>query len=697
MYGHRRLLRIAVLCLVAGSVLVAWSPSFEVLLVGRVLQGPLAALLPLEIGLVRDRLDAAGARSAIALLVGALTFGASAGMVFAGLLREVISSVHGVLWIPAATTVLCAGAVFFLVPESKTRAPGRVDWAGAGLLSVGLATLLLGISQGPKWGWTDAWTLTLFAVAACTLVVWVLVELRVAEPIVDIRLTVQRTLLPVYAESFLLGTALFGAQTAAVLFMSSPGEKLGYGFGYDALGIAWLMLPTGVMAFAASLVASRLFRLIGGRGALALSGLLMAVGYVFLIVAHDEPWQFVVVNGIVGAGVGSRPQRHARPDRRLQPARAHRDRHRHLQHRQDGGRFRRGSRLRGHPHRPHVPGHRDPDGRRLRRRVVVLRRRVGPGRRRGRSRGPAPDRRQLTHHPAPIRTFQGRNSAMPAPTTPVLLHNGLLIDGTGAEPVRDGAVLIEDGRVRWAGPAADCPGTPEGTRRIDVRGDTILPGFIDCHVHMAAPGTAMSHAEIATLPRSLLTFLAAPRMKQTLDAGVTTARDLGGADAGHRRAVETGLLVGPRLLVAVAMLSPTGGHGDFRSGNDDRANDTTMGRLADGDAECRRAVRGVLRQGADCVKIAATGGVWSPTDQPDDDGFLEDEIRTITAIAAGHRGKKVAAHAHEIGTLEPGKRADVVIARGNPLDDIRALGDPGNVLLVMKDGVAYKDVDGLAT
>ncbi|MEW1686982.1 MFS transporter [Streptomyces sp. NPDC091265] len=304
MYGHRRLLRIAVLCLVAGSVLVAWSPSFEVLLVGRVLQGPLAALLPLEIGLVRDRLDAPGARSAIAMLVGALTFGASAGMVLAGLLREVIDSVHGVLWIPAATTVLCAGVVFFLVPESKTRAPGRVDWAGAGLLSVGLATLLLGISQGPKWGWSDAWTLTLFAVAACALVVWVLVELRVAQPVVDIRLTVRRTLLPVYAASFLLGTALFGAQTAAVLFISAPADKLGYGFGYDALGIAWLMLPSGVMAFAASLVASRLFRLIGGRGALALSGFLMAVGYVFLIVAHGEPWQFVVVNAVVGSGVG---------------------------------------------------------------------------------------------------------------------------------------------------------------------------------------------------------------------------------------------------------------------------------------------------------------------------------------------------------------------------------------------------------
>ncbi|MFJ2957434.1 amidohydrolase family protein [Streptomyces sp. NPDC087270] len=413
---------------------------------------------------------------------------------------------------------------------------------------------------------------------------------------------------------------------------------------------------------------------------------------------------------------------------------------------------------------------------------------------------------------------------MPAPSTSVLLHNGLLIDGTGGEPVRDGAVLVQDGLVRWAGPTGECS-VPAGTRRIDVRGDAILPGFIDCHVHMAAPGTsALSHAELATMPHTLLTFLSGPRMKQTLEAGVTTARDLGGADAGHRRAVESGLLVGPRLLVAVSMLSPTGGHGDFRAGNDRRPSANGMARLADGIAECRNAVREVLRQGADCVKIAATGGVWSPTDQPDDDGFLEDEIRTITQIAAGHRGKKVAAHAQgrdgilnavrggvasiehgyeiddeaidlmlaqgtflvptlstantdpdpakaapwayakkkhwqevarrhipraiergvrvamgtdcgiaehgtnlrelgylvecgmtpmgavlagtseaaellgragEIGTLEPGKRADIVIARGNPLEDIGSLGDPANVLLVMKDGVTYKDTDTL--
>lgn len=406
---------------------------------------------------------------------------------------------------------------------------------------------------------------------------------------------------------------------------------------------------------------------------------------------------------------------------------------------------------------------------------------------------------------------------------PVLLHNGLLIDGTGGEPVTDGAVLIDEGLIRWAGPSRELrlPALPTPVRRIDVHGNTILPGFIDCHVHMAAPGGAFSHAEIAAMPASLRTFLAAPRMKLTLEAGVTTVRDLGGADAGHREAVASGLLAGPRLLVAIAMLSPTGGHGDFRAAVDNGETDPVMGRIADGPTECRRAVRELLRKGADCVKVAATGGVWSPADHPDDAGFLEDEIRTITETAAGHRGTKVAAHAQgrggilnavragvasvehgyeiddeaidlmlvrgtflvptlttvntdpdpekaatwayekkkhwqavarrhiphavargvrvamgtdcgiaehgtnlrelaylvdcgmtpmgairagtaeaaellglarEIGTLEADKRADIVVARGNPLTGIAALVEPANILLVMKDGVTYKDL-----
>lgn len=304
MYGHRRLLRVAAVALAAGSMLVAWAPSYAVFLLGRVLQGALAALLPLEIGLVRDRLSPERSRGAVAFLVGSLTLGASAGLVLSGLLGEAISGVRGILWIPAVAALFCVGVVFFLVPESVTRAAGRVDWAGAVLLSSGLAALLLAIAEGPQLGWLDARTLGLFAVAVVAAAAWVRVELRVAEPIVDLRLTVRRELLPVYVAAFMLGTATFGAQTAAAVFVASPASQLGYGFGYDTLGIAWLMLPNGLMAFVAATVAGRLIRRVGPRAVLASGGGLMTAGYAVLVLAHGEPWQFVAANSLIGFATG---------------------------------------------------------------------------------------------------------------------------------------------------------------------------------------------------------------------------------------------------------------------------------------------------------------------------------------------------------------------------------------------------------
>ncbi|MGX1543081.1 MFS transporter [Streptomyces adustus] len=304
MYGHRRLLRVAVVTLAAGSVLVAWAPSYAVLLVGRVLQGVLAALLPLEIGLVRDRLDPERARSAVALLVGALTFGASAGLLAAGALSEAISGARGILWAPAIAALLCVGVVFLLIPESVTRAPGRADWAGAALLTAGLATLLLGIGQGSHWGWTDARTLGLLTIAVVACAVWTRVELRVAEPLVDLRLTARQDLLPVYVAAFMVGVAVFGAQTAASLFVASPPKLLGYGFGYDTLGIAWILLPSGLCALLAAGVSGRLAKTVRSRTLLADGGMLMSAGYLVLTALHGRPWQFVVANCLIGFGTG---------------------------------------------------------------------------------------------------------------------------------------------------------------------------------------------------------------------------------------------------------------------------------------------------------------------------------------------------------------------------------------------------------
>lgn len=136
----------------------------------------------------------------------------------------------------------------------------------------------------------------------------------------------------------------------------------------------------------------------------------------------------------------------------------------------------------------------------------------------------------------------------------------------------------------------------------------------------------------------------ATRLRQTLDAGITTARDLGGLSAGYRTAVETGRIVGPRLHTAVRILSHTGGHADLRlpDGTDLTAG---MSEIADTADAARLAVRRVLREGADLVKVRATGGMGSPYDDPDDEGLLEEEIRAVMDEARRHGGKPAAAHA----------------------------------------------------
>ncbi|MGW1711838.1 metal-dependent hydrolase family protein [Streptomyces sp. NPDC002156] len=259
-----------------------------------------------------------------------------------------------------------------------------------------------------------------------------------------------------------------------------------------------------------------------------------------------------------------------------------------------------------------------------------------------------------------------------APRTALRIHHARLIDGTGAAPVDDAVVAVDaEGTLTYAGPAATAPpasGNASPVREIDAGGRTVLPGFFDCHVHLAyAQGSPPGRR--AELDPVLVTLDTAGRLRQTLDAGITSARDLGGLSAGYRTAVETGRIVGPRLHTAVRIISHTGGHADVRlpDGTDLSAG---MSEIADTADEARLAVRRVLREGADLVKICATGGMGSPYDQPDDEGLLEEEIRAVVDEARRHGGKPVAAHAQgNAGILNALRGGVTSIEHGYGLDE----------------------------
>ena len=254
-----------------------------------------------------------------------------------------------------------------------------------------------------------------------------------------------------------------------------------------------------------------------------------------------------------------------------------------------------------------------------------------------------------------------------------LIRNGTLIDGTGSNPVTDAAVLVKDNRIEAVG-RRDRIRLPDASlTEIDAGGGTILPGFIDTHVHLMLEGVNI--ARDMTTPFSLRFYKSVEHMRRTLDAGITSVRDAGGADAGLKQAVETGVVPGPRMQISITMLTITGGHGDnwMRSGDSFHLFPAYPGfpaAVCDGVDGVRQKVREVLRAGAEVVKIASTGGVLSPTDHPEYTQFSPEELEVIVREAVYHRGVKVIAHAQGAEGVKNALRAGIhSIEHGIYLDE----------------------------
>ncbi|HSH05299.1 MAG TPA: amidohydrolase family protein [Anaerolineae bacterium] len=258
-------------------------------------------------------------------------------------------------------------------------------------------------------------------------------------------------------------------------------------------------------------------------------------------------------------------------------------------------------------------------------------------------------------------------------TTYQLIRNGTLIDGLGTPPQPHTSLLIADNTIKTIAPDNEItlPDAPITT--IDATDQFILPGLIDTHVHLILD-------EIDTMKRlntpfSLTFYQALGAMRRTLDAGITSVRDAGGADLGMKQAVSRGLVDGPRMQIAISILTITGGHADgwTVAGGDLGFFPPHPGRphgLCDGLPEVRRKVREVLRAGADVIKICATGGVLSPTDHPEFTQFSPEELDVIVREAAYRRGVKVMAHAQGLEGIKNAIRAGIhSIEHGIYLDD----------------------------
>ena len=229
-----------------------------------------------------------------------------------------------------------------------------------------------------------------------------------------------------------------------------------------------------------------------------------------------------------------------------------------------------------------------------------------------------------------------------------VLTGATLIDGTGAAPVPDAAVVIGDGRVPEAGPRAALA-WPADAEVIDARGRTVIPGLIDAHDHLASHGYALATRWGLDEPASTAHLRTARVLADTLAMGYTTVRDAGGLDAGFKLAVEQGLIPGPRLVLGLQIISPTGGIGDRVSPSGHGccgAYDPLLpDRGATGPDAVRDVVRRLVRAGADVIKTATTGGASSrPGHGPLDAAFSPVEMEAL--VTESHAlGRRVMCHA----------------------------------------------------
>jgi MFS family permease len=302
--GHRRVLRVAVLLAAAGAVLAALAPDFGLLLAGRVLQGPIGAFTPLAVGILRDRLDTERLRRGIGVVVGALTAGSAAGLLIAAEVYQASASVRVVLWIPAACLTVAAVVTFWLVPQTLRRAPVRMDWLGAVLLGAGLAMLLLVLAHGAAWGWASVSTAGWLAGGVSALVLWVVTELRVTDPLIDLRAVSRRAVAPFYLASLTIGVAFFGASTATTTFMATSRSTTGYGFGLDITAIAYVGLPSSGAVVLGAVAVAWIARQVGHRATVCLGCAALLAGYGGLAGWHDQIWQLIVWSSVAGLGVG---------------------------------------------------------------------------------------------------------------------------------------------------------------------------------------------------------------------------------------------------------------------------------------------------------------------------------------------------------------------------------------------------------
>ena len=301
-YGKERLLVICLTVLFVGCVLATFAWDIWSLIAARAVQGFGAGLFPLAFAIVKDEFPAEKTGLAVGIVSSVFAVGGGFGLVLAGVFVDYLSW-RWMFGVSAAAVGVSIVLVHRFVPESPIKTPSRVDVPGAVLLSAGLGTFLVALSEGDSWGWGARPTIGLFAVSVAALWAWVLVEQRVADPMIDLRMFVRRPVLLTNIAAVLTGFSMFGTFVLLPNFIEADERTAGYGFGASATTTGLFLLPNALTGLFGGTLAGLIGRRHGSKVAFALGLVLGAIGIFVLVPWHDEPWQIVVAMLFQGLGI----------------------------------------------------------------------------------------------------------------------------------------------------------------------------------------------------------------------------------------------------------------------------------------------------------------------------------------------------------------------------------------------------------
>jgi EmrB/QacA subfamily drug resistance transporter len=301
-HGKEKSLLVVLIVLAIGTLISALATSIGMMIAGRIIQGAGGGIFPLAFGIIRDEFPSDRVAGSIGLMSAILGVGGGLGIVLAGPIVEHLSY-HWLFWLPLTTVALSGVLTYFFIPESPIKAPGRVNWIAAGLLSAGLAALLLAISETTSWGWGSPKTIGLITLGLVILVSWVGVELRARHPLVDMTVMRSRPVWTTDLVAFLLGAGMYSSFIVLPQFVETPTSS-GFGFGASVTGAGLFMVPSTVAMLLVGPLAGPLRARFGSRLPLISGCGFAAVGFALLALAHSRPFEVYVAAGLLGIGIG---------------------------------------------------------------------------------------------------------------------------------------------------------------------------------------------------------------------------------------------------------------------------------------------------------------------------------------------------------------------------------------------------------